>query len=367
MSAGTPRPAPRIAWMCAAVAVAALMIGLRVAWPESDPYARLSWSSGLLTDEGFYIHNARNLVLFGAERTDGFNNMLLMPTLHIVQLAVFRAWGVGAVQARTISVVCSLLGLMVLFAAARRAFGLRTAVYTVLIAGLDHTNLLYNRLALMDTPGEMLLIFALYAWVRATAPPRSRQTESGWLAVCGAILALAFITRGLAAIVIPAVFLAVALGARARPESPAVSDASKRSANGTARRAAAGLRQALPIAVGLAVVVTVYAACWYWPNRAEMASASRYYLWGQLLPRDGQRLVLNAANAWFGDERGAAPFLMRHAPIQVVLVFGWVCLLWRRRKRSDAVPAVAPRFTGPTAVFALCWLACSALLLTAAS
>ena len=35
---------------------------LRVIYLDADAYPRLSWSSALLTDEGFYIHNARNLV-----------------------------------------------------------------------------------------------------------------------------------------------------------------------------------------------------------------------------------------------------------------------------------------------------------------
>src|SRR5437773_1084880 len=88
-----------------------LMVGLRLVALNSDAYWRLSWSSALFTDEGFYIHNARNLVLFGHARTDDFNNALLMPTLHLVQVAVFRCFGVGVNQARMISVVCSLLTL----------------------------------------------------------------------------------------------------------------------------------------------------------------------------------------------------------------------------------------------------------------
>ena len=100
-----------------------VMTVLRITALDSDPYHRLSWSSGLLTDEGFYIHNARNVALFGRERTDDFNNMLIMPTLHYVQVWVFHAFGYGIVQARWISIVCSLLAVVLLFDAARRLFG----------------------------------------------------------------------------------------------------------------------------------------------------------------------------------------------------------------------------------------------------
>src|SRR5438132_3330214 len=104
------------------------MVLLRIVALDSDPYARLSWSSGLLTDEGFYIHNARNVVLFGTARTDEFNNMLIMPTLHALQVLIFRLFGVGAIQARLISVCSSLLTLPVFYAALRRVFGNRVAL-----------------------------------------------------------------------------------------------------------------------------------------------------------------------------------------------------------------------------------------------
>src|SRR5579864_875719 len=66
-----------------------LAVVLRLIYLDSDAYARLSWSSALLTDEGFYLHNARNLLLFGHLRTDGFNNCLIMPLLHLLQVGVF--------------------------------------------------------------------------------------------------------------------------------------------------------------------------------------------------------------------------------------------------------------------------------------
>ena len=88
------------------------MVLLRCAALDSDAYPRLSWSSALLTDEGFYLHNARNRVLFGHAQTDQFNNALIMPALDAVQTGVFHLFGVGAVQARAVSVT---LGLLTLF------------------------------------------------------------------------------------------------------------------------------------------------------------------------------------------------------------------------------------------------------------
>jgi 4-amino-4-deoxy-L-arabinose transferase-like glycosyltransferase len=182
------------------VCLAGLAAALRLVVLDSDPYPRLTWSSALLTDEGFYIHNARNLVLFGKARTDGFNNMLIMPTLHALQVLVFRLLGVGAVQARLISALASLLTLPLFFATLRRVFDTKIALVGTLFLGLDHTNLLYSRLALMDTPAAALLICCMYALVRglprarypgaadAAAVCRARNGELLWMFTCGALL-----------------------------------------------------------------------------------------------------------------------------------------------------------------------------------
>src|SRR5262249_10618499 len=121
------RPARSGVYKGVVVSIVLLIVLLRVVALDSDAYPRLSWSSALLTDEGCYLHDARNHVLFGHDTNDVFHNRLIMPTLHLLQLAVFRGFGVGAVQARLISVGLSLGMLTVLFVSLRRAFGVRVA------------------------------------------------------------------------------------------------------------------------------------------------------------------------------------------------------------------------------------------------
>ena len=150
------------AWLLGVVG----MVLLRTLHLDSDAYPRLSWSSALLTDEGFYLHNARNLLLFGHLRTDGFNNRLIMPLLHLMQVGLFRLIGMSLLNARLLSVGCSLLTLWLFHAALHRGFGGRVARMGVLFLGLDHANLLYNRLALMDTPATLFLVGGLWAFTK---------------------------------------------------------------------------------------------------------------------------------------------------------------------------------------------------------
>src|SRR6266496_5108948 len=97
----------RVPLAAAIVIAVGLAILLRIVALDSDPYKNLDWDTGILTDEGFYLHNARNAVLFGQPRRNEFNNMLVAPVVHGLQLIWFKSFGVGAIPARTLSVILS--------------------------------------------------------------------------------------------------------------------------------------------------------------------------------------------------------------------------------------------------------------------
>ena len=97
----------------------ALMALLRFVDLRADNPTNIDFSFGQFTDETYYTMNARNQVLFGQARLDEFNNMDMSPLLHYVHLANFSVFGVGAVQARSVSAVFS------------RTFEERAAVYAM--------------------------------------------------------------------------------------------------------------------------------------------------------------------------------------------------------------------------------------------
>ena len=305
-------------WFVPAVAALLLimmMVGLRCVALDSDAYPRLSWSSALLTDEGFYLHNARNRILFGHAQTDQFNNALIMPVLDAVQTGVFHLFGVGAVSARAISVVLGLLTLPVFCDALRRAFGLRTAGFGLLLLGLDHVSLLYSRLALMDTPAAFVLVCAFWLWVRSG---EGQEAGSGrkriWLALCGLVLGVCYSVRGLGALVYPVPILLLggdlwrAWRGRERGENSAGA--------GEGRAALLGL---LSLVGGLIVALGVYGAVWYLPHRAELTRVNHYYLFDQLMPHSLNAVRQNVTRTLFGYERGCSSYLLHHAPVQFVL------------------------------------------------
>lgn len=281
-------------------AVAAIV--LRVVYLQSDPYPGLSWSSALLTDEGFYIHNARNVVLFGRPVTDQFNNMLIMPVLHFLQLAVFRVIGVGSVQARLISIVLSLAALLAYYRGVRITIGSRAALVAVTFLALDHISFLYNRLALMDSPASDFLVFAFYLWAESLDKSRGRKLSLQFLA--GLVLVATAGIRGLAvpAFVAPLVALAI------------VSRLSGKALRG---RDVAG--RLLPTLVGVLTGAIIYVAAWYAPHSGELHRVNKFYS-GQLLPRTLQDLAHNCYVAVFGDGRGLLPYMLHHSPVATIIV-----------------------------------------------
>lgn len=295
------------------VAIVAAAIALRLVALGSDAYTRLDWSAGLLTDEGFYIHNARNVALFGHARTDGFNNMLLSPLLHYLQVAVFSVFGVGAAQARSISVACSLLTQALLFAALRRAFDNRIAWTAVAFLGLDHVNLLYNRMALMDTPAALPAVAAFYGFVRALETERA---DRRWLGLAGGLLGVMLVVRMLCAYLVPVPFIAL-----------------------WARRGQRSVRTMTAIAAGLVSVGLLYAALWYLPHRAEIAPMNAYYRTHQIQPRSLAHLLENLRHAVIGDFRGIAPYLFRHTPVIFTLTLLGVIGRALRKRDQSAHPA----------------------------
>lgn len=309
-----------------------LLILVRVVALRSDPYLRLDWSAGLLTDEGFYIHNARNVALFGRARLDEFNNMLLSPLLHGVQVAVFQLFGVGAVQARSISVVCSLLSLALLWDGLRRVFSNRMAITTLLFLGFDHANLLFNRIALMDTPAALGAVAAFYAFVRGALAEKPLSKRM-WLAVCGALLGVTLTNRTLCLYLLPVPFVALAWGPR---------------------RSTTARIDSVTVLVGLIVVLVLYAVLWYLPNRAEAAAMSRYYLFEQILPKSLTHLGQNIQHAILGDYRGIVPYLFRHMPVLFILaLFGLTVSLLGKHTRPGII--VAPT-ANRAEVYLVTWL-----------
>jgi 4-amino-4-deoxy-L-arabinose transferase-like glycosyltransferase len=325
------------AWLAPATIVV-LAIGLRVVALRSDPYPRLDWSAGLLTDEGFYIHNARNVALFGQARTDEFNNMLLAPVLHAVQVVVFRAAGVGSVQARMISVAFSLAAVLLLWDALRRLYGTRTAWIGAAFLGLDHTNLLFSRMALMDPFAAFGAVLAFRLFVAGRQAAGRRALACFMLA--GLALGATILNRSICIYLAPVPFFAAAWGRADRVVHFA-------------------------LVAGLVAALAIWLVVWWAPNRTEITRVSRYYRTEQVQPRSALHLWSCLRQGAFGDHRGISPYLFRHTPVAFALALAFLASGALAGRSCPPDGGSSARRAGDAYLTA--WLGCGWLALSASA
>lgn len=308
-------------WRCGrpvllAAALIALLVVPRVVALDADTWPDLaaSWDSGIWTDEGFYTHNARNAVLFGQAELDEFNNRNLSPVLDAVQRAVFRRFGVGLVPARAISVVAGLLALGFFFDALRRIFGWRVGVTALLLLGGEVSFILYNRLALMETPAVLVLCAALWAFVVGR--------PLGWLAAgVLAVGSIAIKTSFLLFVPIP--ILAWLW----------------RWADGD-RGIARPLFWYGSGAVGGAALYLLF---WGLPHRAEIWRMNNYYRTRQVQPRSVPEAYRMGMRALFtARSEGLLQRLETRTPVLTALtITGLLAAPWARRARRRPLSARA--------------------------
>ena len=120
---------------------------LRITYLSSDPPVNLSGSSGYFVDEGGWVYNARNKVLFGTWELDKYNKIYLSPLNNYLYFLSFSLFGPGFLQARLISLLFSCLILILFYRTIKESIGRKTALISVSFLGFNYLFLMYNRIA----------------------------------------------------------------------------------------------------------------------------------------------------------------------------------------------------------------------------
>lgn len=154
-------------------------------------------------DEGWYLHIARNLAIYGQYATlssEGFRYddtaLAVAPTLYLPIALVFRWVGVGLVQARLIMVAYLLLATVMFYLVARAAGNYVIAVIATYLF-LTHmeddlfTSTIYlGRQVMGEVPALCFFLAGCLLWFRALTVGRARYTTS-----VGFLFGLAVVTK----------------------------------------------------------------------------------------------------------------------------------------------------------------------------
>ena len=177
-----------------ALALAAMLRGL---WLTSDPPTHgavgIVWH-----DEGAWVHNARNRVLWGVWRTDAWNPVFLAPVFTGLEYAAFRTFGVGLWQARLVPLASGLLAVTAVAVGLFALRGRRAALAGAFLLATNYPFVMWNRAALMESTMTMFIVGAWACYALA-----SRRPRWGWLS--GALASLAWFSKAAAAFFIVAI------------------------------------------------------------------------------------------------------------------------------------------------------------------
>ena len=185
-----------VAWFVVVLAVAALLRGLfPTADPPWNPAVGIVWH-----DEGAWVHNARNKVLFGAWSLDRWNPMFIAPVFTGLEYVAFKIFGVGVRQARLVPELLGLLSVVLLGLGVARLAGRRAGVIAAALLGTNYVYLMWNRAALMEGPMVAFMVTAWYCYTRLDENPR-------WGAAASVCAWLAFFTKAAAAFFVAAIAL----------------------------------------------------------------------------------------------------------------------------------------------------------------
>jgi 4-amino-4-deoxy-L-arabinose transferase-like glycosyltransferase len=291
---------------------------LRLLWLDADAASTLTWSGAPFTDEGLYSHAARNRVLFGTWRTDGWDNRLVSPLFDVLAFLVFRVAGVGYAQLRLINVVLTTLALPLWWAFLRRDVGERWAFLGVGLLGLNYFWFQYSRLGLLEPGVVVWLIASAWCWRRAV------DGSWRWAIGCGICAGIAWIWKSLALVFLPVPLLALLL---LQPRG--------------------GRRIAIGYVWGTVVALTIYAVAWYLPHAAELTRYNQFYA--------ADRVPSSFTEAWRSLSNNLrSRYIIGQAPLLLgVALAGVVC----------AAAAIRRKNVAPMPVFCLVWLVCGAVVL----
>lgn len=172
---------------------------LRVVNLDADPSALIS--RDFITDEGQWLHNVRNALVFGQLRLDDYNPGLYSAYLyhHLLHITL-STLGLSLSAARMLSALAGWLTVVLLFAWVRRETNTRTAVIAALLLGLSNLHVLYSRTGFIESTLVFFLALTLWLWSM-----RQRHTAFGFLS--GVAFGLMLVTKVTAIYIAPGLAL----------------------------------------------------------------------------------------------------------------------------------------------------------------
>lgn len=160
------------ALFCVVALVMVLLVGARFLHLTADFPIGLASKGLAYTDEGWWSRNAVAWLREGSWYIDdGYNTILNLPTVPLMQVLWFKLFGISQVSARALTVTCSLVVSGFVYVLARRELRPSLAWISPFIVLSSYPIFAYSRAALLEMP---MLVFVLLSLWLATLPQLQR-------------------------------------------------------------------------------------------------------------------------------------------------------------------------------------------------
>ena len=191
----------RRAFIAGALGILIVAALVRTVWLTADPPNTATAGVGIVWhDEGPWVHNARNRVLWGVWRSDNWNPMFLTPVFTTLEYVAFQALGVGTSQARIVPAVSGIAAVAFLMIGLAALQNRLAAVVGGALLAINYVFVMWNRAALMESSMSALIVISWAAYAVAERRPR-------WGAIAGLAAVLAFFTKASAAFFVGALVI----------------------------------------------------------------------------------------------------------------------------------------------------------------
>jgi 4-amino-4-deoxy-L-arabinose transferase-like glycosyltransferase len=182
------------------VILAAALV-LRIVNLDADPSALIN--RDYVTDEGWWVHNARNALFYGQWRIDDYNLGLYSATLYnFLVYLTFKILGISFTTARVLSAACGWLTVVLIFDLVRREISARAALFASALLGFSNLHILYSRTGFTESVMVFFLTLTLWLW-------SYRRAHSFFALLAGVSLVLMVTAKITAIYLAPGLVLAV--------------------------------------------------------------------------------------------------------------------------------------------------------------
>ncbi len=184
-----------------------LLAVFAIAWFSTLEYRKL-----IKPDEGRYAEIAREMAASGdwvTPRLNGLKYFEKPPLQYWATAAAFSAFGEREWTARLWPAITGFAAVVLAFLLGRRVFGSAAGLYAAAILASSLLHLFIGHLNTLDMGLSFFLQLALAGFVMTQLSPADARRGRNWMLLTWAALALAVLSKGLVALVLPGATLVV--------------------------------------------------------------------------------------------------------------------------------------------------------------